>query len=135
MAFCIAMGSTTHAPTVRRAWLKLRRRAGALNQTATRRRRASQRHSTKAAWTPCGAAAELLREGAPGLKIRVVNVVDLLRLQDASEHPHGLTSRDFDGIFTADKPIIFAYHGYPSLIHRLAYRRTARTWSRSGTGL
>ena len=70
------------------------------------------------------AAAELLKEGAPGLKVRVVNVVDLMRLQDASEHPHGLTSRDFDGIFTADKPIIFAYHGYPSLIHRLAYRRT-----------
>ncbi|WP_445155639.1 phosphoketolase family protein [Arthrobacter sp. Hor0625] len=70
------------------------------------------------------AAAELLREGAPGLKIRVVNVVDLMRLQDAAEHPHGLSSRDFDGIFTADRPIIFAYHGYPSLIHRLAYRRT-----------
>ena len=70
------------------------------------------------------AAAELLREGALGLKIRVVNVVDLMRLQDSSEHPHGLTSRDFDGIFTADRPIIFAYHGYPSLIHRLAYRRT-----------
>jgi xylulose-5-phosphate/fructose-6-phosphate phosphoketolase len=70
------------------------------------------------------AAAQLLREGAPGLKIRVVNVVDLMRLQDSGEHPHGLTSRDFDGIFTADKPIIFAYHGYASLIHRLAYRRT-----------
>jgi xylulose-5-phosphate/fructose-6-phosphate phosphoketolase len=70
------------------------------------------------------AAAGLLKEGVPGLKIRVVNVVDLMRLQDSSEHPHGLTARDFDGIFTADKPIIFAYHGYPSLIHRLAYRRT-----------
>lgn len=70
------------------------------------------------------AAAELLKEGAPGLKIRVVNVVDLMRLQDAAEHPHGLTSRDFDAIFTPDKPIIFAYHGYPALIHRLAYRRT-----------
>ncbi len=70
------------------------------------------------------AAAELLREGAPGLKVRVVNVVDLMRLQDVSEHPHGLTSRDFDGIFTPDKPIIFAYHGYASLIHQLAYRRT-----------
>ncbi|MCU1435038.1 MAG: phosphoketolase [Pseudarthrobacter sp.] len=70
------------------------------------------------------AAAGLLKEGAPGLKVRVVNVVDLMRLQDASEHPHGLTSRDFDGIFTPDKPIIFAYHGYPALIHRLAYRRT-----------
>ncbi|MDQ0925341.1 xylulose-5-phosphate/fructose-6-phosphate phosphoketolase [Pseudarthrobacter sp. W1I19] len=70
------------------------------------------------------AAAELLRLGAPGLKVRVVNVVDLMRLQDESEHPHGLPARDFDGIFTADKPIIFAYHGYPSLIHRLAYRRS-----------
>jgi xylulose-5-phosphate/fructose-6-phosphate phosphoketolase len=69
------------------------------------------------------AAAELLRLGAPGLKVRVVNVVDLMRLQDESEHPHGLPARDFDGIFTADKPIIFAYHGYPALIHRLAYRR------------
>jgi xylulose-5-phosphate/fructose-6-phosphate phosphoketolase len=70
------------------------------------------------------AAAELLKKGAPGLKVRVVNVVDLMRLQDASEHPHGLSSRDFDGIFTPDKPVIFAYHGYPALIHRLAYRRT-----------
>jgi xylulose-5-phosphate/fructose-6-phosphate phosphoketolase len=70
------------------------------------------------------AAAELLKEGVPGLKVRVVNVVDLMRLQDVSEHPHGLPARDFDGIFTADKPIIFAYHGYPALIHRLAYRRS-----------
>lgn len=70
------------------------------------------------------AAAELLKEEAPGLKVRVVNVVDLMRLQDSGEHPHGLTSRDFDGIFTADKPIIFAYHGYPALIHRLTYRRS-----------
>jgi xylulose-5-phosphate/fructose-6-phosphate phosphoketolase len=60
----------------------------------------------------------------PGLKVRVVNVVDLMRLSDASEHPHGLSARDFDGIFTPDKPVIFAYHGYPSLIHRLTYRRT-----------
>ncbi len=70
------------------------------------------------------AAAELLKAGAPGLKVRVVNVVDLMRLQDEGEHPHGLPARDFDGIFTADKPIIFAYHGYPALIHRLAYRRS-----------
>jgi xylulose-5-phosphate/fructose-6-phosphate phosphoketolase len=70
------------------------------------------------------AAAELLRLGAPGLKVRVVNVVDLMRLQDESEHPHGLPARDYDGIFTTDRPVIFAYHGYPSLIHRLAYRRT-----------
>ncbi|MFB8368955.1 phosphoketolase [Pseudarthrobacter sp. NPDC055928] len=70
------------------------------------------------------AAAELLKRGVPGLKVRVVNVVDLMRLQDASEHPHGLPASDFDGIFTPDKPVIFAYHGYPALIHRLTYRRT-----------
>jgi xylulose-5-phosphate/fructose-6-phosphate phosphoketolase len=70
------------------------------------------------------AAAQLLKEGVPGLKVRVVNVVDLMRLKDASEHPHGLSARDFDGIFTTDKPVIFAYHGYPTLIHRLAYKRT-----------
>ncbi|MGK3955468.1 phosphoketolase [Arthrobacter sp. R4] len=70
------------------------------------------------------AAAELLKHGVPGLKVRVVNVVDLMRLQDASEHPHGLPASDFDGIFTPDKPVIFAYHGYPALIHRLTYRRT-----------
>ena len=61
----------------------------------------------------------------PDLKIRFVNVVDLMRLQDDSEHPHGLSHRDFDMVFTSDKPIIFAYHGYPWLIHRLTYRRTS----------
>jgi len=70
------------------------------------------------------AAVELLRREAPDLRIRVVNVVDLMTLQPAEEHPHGLTSKEFDEIFTADKPIIFAYHGYPWLIHRLTYRRT-----------
>jgi xylulose-5-phosphate/fructose-6-phosphate phosphoketolase len=70
------------------------------------------------------AAASLLREHFPDLAVRFVNVVDLMRLQDAREHPHGLSDRDFDTIFTPDKPIIFAYHGYPWLIHRLAYRRT-----------
>jgi xylulose-5-phosphate/fructose-6-phosphate phosphoketolase len=70
------------------------------------------------------AAVLLLREEFPELKIRVVNVVDLMRLQPETEHPHGLSDRDFDQIFTADKPIIFAYHGYPWLIHRLTYRRT-----------
>ena len=70
------------------------------------------------------AAASLLREYVPELKVRVVNVVDLMRLQPEEEHPHGLSHRDFDTLFTTDKPIIFAYHGYPSLIHRLAYRRT-----------
>ncbi len=70
------------------------------------------------------AAVELLREFAPSLKVRVVNVVDLMTLQPPKEHPHGLTDRDFDQLFTTDKPIIFAYHGYPWLIHRLTYRRT-----------
>ncbi len=69
------------------------------------------------------AAADLLRRHLPELKVRVVNVVDLMRLQDEREHPHGMSDRDFDTIFTADKPIIFAYHGYPWLIHRLTYRR------------
>ena len=69
------------------------------------------------------AAVELLREHAPQLKVRVVNVVDLMTLQPPSEHPHGLSDRQFDVIFTADKPIIFAFHGYPWLIHRLTYRR------------
>ncbi|WP_226344217.1 phosphoketolase family protein [Agilicoccus flavus] len=69
------------------------------------------------------AAAKILREELPELRTRVVNVVDLMRLQDEKEHPHGLSNRDFDTIFTADKPVIFAYHGYPWLIHRLTYRR------------
>jgi xylulose-5-phosphate/fructose-6-phosphate phosphoketolase len=70
------------------------------------------------------AAVELLRRYFPALKVRVVNVVDLLTLQPPSEHPHGLPDRDFDILFTTDKPVIFAFHGYPWLIHRLAYRRT-----------
>ncbi|WP_300008630.1 phosphoketolase family protein [Pseudonocardia sp.] len=70
------------------------------------------------------AAVTLLREHLPQLRVRVVNVVDLMRLQDEREHPHGLSDRDFDGLFTTDKPVIFAYHGYPWLIHRLTYRRT-----------
>jgi xylulose-5-phosphate/fructose-6-phosphate phosphoketolase len=70
------------------------------------------------------AAASLLREHLPELRVRVVNVVDLMRLQPASEHPHGLSDADFDAIFTSDRPVIFAYHGYPTLIHRLTYRRT-----------
>ncbi|SDC21351.1 phosphoketolase family protein [Actinokineospora iranica] len=69
------------------------------------------------------AAVSLLREHLPRLKVRVVNVVDLMRLQPATEHPHGLTDPEFDALFTTDKPIIFAYHGYPWLIHRLTYRR------------
>jgi xylulose-5-phosphate/fructose-6-phosphate phosphoketolase len=66
----------------------------------------------------------MLRVQFPDLKVRVVNVVDLMTLQPESEHPHGISDRDFDTIFTRDKPIIFAYHGYPWLIHRLTYRRT-----------
>ena len=70
------------------------------------------------------AAAAILREHLPHLGVRVVNVVDLMRLQPESEHPHGLTDRDFDSLFTTDRPVVFAYHGYPWLIHRLTYRRT-----------
>ena len=70
------------------------------------------------------AAVRILREQLPELKIRFINVVDLMRLQDDSEHPHGLSHRDFDTLFTIDKPVVFAYHGYPTLIHRLTYRRT-----------
>jgi xylulose-5-phosphate/fructose-6-phosphate phosphoketolase len=70
------------------------------------------------------AAAALLRDHLPDLRIRVVNVVDLMRLQPEGEHPHGLSDREFDALFTTDKPVIFAYHGYPWLIHRLTYRRT-----------
>jgi xylulose-5-phosphate/fructose-6-phosphate phosphoketolase len=69
------------------------------------------------------AATALLREHLPDLKVRVINVVDLMRLQDDREHPHGLTDPEFDALFTRDRPVIFAYHGYPWLIHRLTYRR------------
>ncbi|WP_125773702.1 phosphoketolase [Antribacter gilvus] len=85
------------------------------------------------------AAADILRRELPGLKVRVINVVDLMRLQDSREHPHGLTDSEFDGLFTSDRPIIFAYHGYPWLIHRLTYRRTghpnlhARGYKEEGT--
>ena len=70
------------------------------------------------------AAVEMLRQHFPELKIRVINVVNLMALQPQSEHPHGLSDQDFDVLFTKDKPIVFAYHGYPSLIHQLTYRRT-----------
>ncbi|MDR2704050.1 MAG: phosphoketolase family protein [Cellulomonadaceae bacterium] len=73
------------------------------------------------------AAIDILREHCPELKIRMVNVVDLMKLQDSKEHPHGLTDKEFDGIFTTDKPVIFAYHGYPSLIHELTYRRNGHS--------
>ncbi len=70
------------------------------------------------------AAAAILREELPNLKVRVVNVVDLMRLQPEREHPHGLSDREFDALFTTERPVIFAYHGYPWLIHRLTYRRS-----------
>jgi xylulose-5-phosphate/fructose-6-phosphate phosphoketolase len=70
------------------------------------------------------AAVELLRAHLPELRVRVINVVDLMKLQPQDEHPHGLSDKDFDVLFTADRPIIFAFHGYPAMIHRLAYRRT-----------
>jgi xylulose-5-phosphate/fructose-6-phosphate phosphoketolase len=70
------------------------------------------------------AAVALLREHIPDLKIRVINIIDLMTLQPSSEHPHGLSDREFDSLFTPDKPVVFAFHGYPWLIHRLTYRRT-----------
>jgi xylulose-5-phosphate/fructose-6-phosphate phosphoketolase len=70
------------------------------------------------------AAVDLIRRELPELKVRVLNVVDLMRLQPETEHPHGLSDREFDTLFTADRPVVFAYHGYPWLIHRLTYRRT-----------
>src|SRR5205085_6191962 len=69
------------------------------------------------------AAVDILLGFFPDLKVRLVNVVDLMRLQDAREHPHGLSDAEFDALFTQDRPVIFAYHGYPWLIHRLTYRR------------
>jgi xylulose-5-phosphate/fructose-6-phosphate phosphoketolase len=70
------------------------------------------------------AAVDLLRRLVPTLKVRVINVVDLMKLQSATEHSHGMPDREFDALFTVDKPVIFAFHGYPALIHRLTYRRT-----------
>ncbi len=72
------------------------------------------------------AAVSILREHLPDLLVRVVNVGDLMKLQSASEHPHGLSDGDFDAVFTRDKHVIFAFHGYPTLIHRLTHRRTNR---------
>ena len=90
--------------------------------------RAASRTSCSAAPATCPtletlAAAALLREHLPELKVRVVNVVDLMRLQSESEHPHGLSDTEFDALFTTSRPVVFAYHGYPWLIHRLTYRR------------
>ncbi len=69
------------------------------------------------------AAADILRRELPDLAVRVINVVDIMRLQPDTEHPHGLSDHEFDSLFTTDKPVIFAYHGYPWLIHRLTYSR------------
>jgi xylulose-5-phosphate/fructose-6-phosphate phosphoketolase len=69
------------------------------------------------------AATAMLREHLPEIRVRVVNVVDLMRLQSETDHPHGLPDSQFDGLFTADRPVVFAYHGYPWLIHRLTYKR------------
>jgi xylulose-5-phosphate/fructose-6-phosphate phosphoketolase len=69
------------------------------------------------------AAVSILRRHLPDLKIRVVNVVDLMKLESSTAHPHGLSDEDFDALFTKDKPVIFAFHGYPALVHRLTYRR------------
>jgi xylulose-5-phosphate/fructose-6-phosphate phosphoketolase len=70
------------------------------------------------------AAVDLLRKNFPDIKLRVVNVVDLMTLESSTKHPHGLSDAEFDSMFTTDKPVIFAYHGYPTLIHRLTYKRT-----------
>jgi xylulose-5-phosphate/fructose-6-phosphate phosphoketolase len=70
------------------------------------------------------AGAAILRDRLPDLAVRVVNVVDLMRLQPDSKHPHGLEDREFDALFTTDRPVVFAFHGYPSLVHQLTYRRT-----------
>jgi xylulose-5-phosphate/fructose-6-phosphate phosphoketolase len=74
----------------------------------------------------CMAAVDILRTNLPEVKVRVVNVVDLMKLQPTSEHPHGLSDADYDAIFTKDKPILFAFHGYPKLIHELTYHRHNR---------
>lgn len=85
------------------------------------------------------AAVSILREHFPDLKIRMLNVVDLMKLQSGTEHPHGLTNPEFDALFTTDKHIVFAFHGYPGLIHELTYRRTnhrnlyARGYKEEGT--
>jgi xylulose-5-phosphate/fructose-6-phosphate phosphoketolase len=70
------------------------------------------------------AAVDLLRQHLPDLRVRFINVLDLMRIQPDSEHPHGMSDSEFDTLFTTDKPVIFAFHGYPWLIHKLAYRRT-----------
>jgi xylulose-5-phosphate/fructose-6-phosphate phosphoketolase len=74
----------------------------------------------------CLAATALLREHLPDVKVRVVNVVDLFKLLPSTEHPHGMTDRDFEAVFTPDRPVVLTFHGYPGLIHRLTYRRPSQ---------
>src|SRR5579875_708442 len=105
----LRQGNRALAMGEQRRGSRARRRAG------LRRRR---RHAEALA------AAAILREHLPELRLRFINVVDLFKLTPASEHPHGLSDRDFDGLFTVDKPIVFNFHGYPYLIHKLTYRRT-----------
>ena len=109
-------GRALHARARHLAVGEQRRRRGPRRRA--RRARATSRRSRR--WPPRGS----LRERLPDLRVRFVNVVDLMRLQDEHEHPHGLSDAQFDALFTADRPVIFAYHGYPWLIHRLTYRRT-----------
>src|SRR5699024_4182258 len=78
------------------------------------------------------AAVTILRDALPELKVRVVNVVDLMKLEPHTQHPHGLSDADYDALFTKDKPIIFAFHGYPTLIHELTYERANRNLSVHG---
>ena len=126
--------STSSSPTSRSTCSSppsTRRSSTARRASASGRGRAPTRaRSPTSCWRPAAtwprmealAAAAILRERVPDLKLRFVNVVDLFKLQPASEHPHGSTEREFDGLFTTDKPIIFNFHGYPWLIHKLAYR-------------
>ena len=79
-------------------------------------------------------AVSILRKHLSELKICVVNVVDLMKLQSPCEHPHGLSDRDYDTLFTTDKHVIFAFHGYPTLVHRLTYRRTNRNFDMRAAG-
>ncbi|MEO9129686.1 MAG: phosphoketolase, partial [Sphingomonas sp.] len=78
------------------------------------------------------AATSILRGALPDLRIRVINVVDLMKLQPCAEHPHGLSETDFDSLFTRDKPVIFGFHGYPGLVHQLTYHRANRNLSVHG---
>ena len=125
---CSSRRSTRPSSTARRASASGRGRA----PTPARSPTSSWRAAATSRRMEALAAASILRERVPDLKLRFVNVVDLFKMQPASEHPHGSTERDFDGLFTTDKPIIFNFHGYPWLIHKLAYRfKSARQPARA----